>query len=519
MTTLARLSEIHANEAPDRVAVVFADRQCTWEAFHSFVLRCVAGLRAAGICQGDCVAYFGLNSDRYIILLQACYRMGAVLLPINARWVSREVDYVLLHSRCKMLVTEEEFLPVINSLSDLVRPRSVVLSDGAARRLPSLSDWLTDYPCDPDDAVEDPNSLALLLYTSGTTGNPKGVLLTHNNLLSGFKDSVCTGESWGHWTYDTTMLLAAPVFHIGGTNMTTQALAGGGKTVVLSRADIPTMLAAVAEHRVTKMFAVPSMLNMMLSDPTIDKVNLSSMRHLLYGASSIPLDVLRRSMGKFPNADFVQLYGMTETSGVATWLPAADHLPQGAPRMASCGKPYKGTEIRIVGRNGETRGIREVGEVVIKSASLMAGYLNDPEATSAALRGGWYHTGDAGYLDEDAYLYIQGRLKDMIISGGENVYPVEVEQALAEHLAVLDCAVIGVPDERWGEAVKAVVVLGPAHTATAEELQEFLRDRIAGYKIPKTVDFVLVLPRTSTGKILKRELRAPFWRGRARAVG
>jgi long-chain acyl-CoA synthetase len=302
-----------------------------------------------------------------------------------------------------------------------------------------------------------------------------------------------------------------PLYHIGGAGWALHGLAAGATSVILPRPDIPDIVSAVQNHGVTKMFAVPAVMNMIVQHRDATGADLGSVRALLYGASPIPLDVLKRSMTAFPNASFIQCYGATETSGTVVYLPPDDHHPEGTPRMAGCGKPFPGNEIRIVNAAGEPLPPREVGEIAIRSVSNMAGYHNNPEATAKALRDGWYLSGDAGWMDEDGYLYIHDRVKDMIVSGAENIYPAEVENALHNHGAVADCAVIGVPDDKWGEAVKAVVVLKPGATASAEELIAHARTRIAGYKVPKSIDFIEALPRNPSGKILKRELRKTYW--------
>ncbi|MFN7177483.1 MAG: AMP-binding protein, partial [Thermaurantiacus sp.] len=274
----------------------------------------------------------------------------------------------------------------------------------------------------------------------------------------------------------------------------------------------------IEAERVTKAFAVPAVLNMIINHPRAKAADLSSMTELLYGASPIPLEVLKGAMAAFRNASFIQCYGATETSGTVVYLPPADHDVDGNERMRGCGRPFPGNAVRIVDAAGREVPRREVGEIAVRSVSVMKGYHNNPAATEKAIQGGWYLTGDAGWMDEDGYLYIHDRVKDMIVSGAENIYPAEVENALAAHPAVRDSAVIGVPDATWGEAVKAIVVLKDGASASPEELIAHCRKHIAGYKCPKSVDFVAELPRNPSGKILKKELRKPWWEGRERQV-
>jgi acyl-CoA synthetase (AMP-forming)/AMP-acid ligase II len=326
-----------------------------------------------------------------------------------------------------------------------------------------------------------------------------------------------TGETWGEWCDNDVCLVAMPLFHIGGTGWGLHALEAGATMVILPRPDITGIIAAIADNRVTRMFIVPAVLAAVVHQLESAPADMTSLTALYYGASPIPLDILRRSMLVFPNAGFIQCYGATETSGTVVYLPPHDHDPAGNDRMRGCGKAFPGNEIRIIDSTGAILPPGMVGEVAIRSVSNMTGYHRNPEATAKALHDGWYRTGDAGFLDADGYLTIHDRVKDMIISGGENIYPAEIESALHDHPDVIDCAVIGVPDARWGEAVKAIVVR--RGDVSAEAIIAFARTRIAGYKVPKSVDFVDSLPRNASGKILKKELRAPYWPEGGRQVG
>ena len=517
--TLARLSEAHARAMPDRIAVVDGTRSLTWRQFHKAVLRAVGALRAAGLKRGDRLGFLGYNRFCYVILLQACYRSGIIMAPFNWRLSPSEISYLIKDSGIGQIFVDDAFMDLIDALAPDDRPAGVIPLALEQPGKSGFDQWLVAHRPDDGDVVEDPGSLALLIYTSGTTGFPKGACLSQHNIISAFQNAGSTGEAWGEWNRDTVAMLATPIFHIGGSGWCSHALIGGGKIIVLTRPEVGAMVDVIPRYGVTKFFAVPAMLNMMLNDPAAADADFGSVRHLLYGASPIPLDVLSRSMQKFPNAGFIQLYGATETSGNGTWLSADNHHVGGTPRMASCGKAYEGTAVRIVGGDGAVLTPHAIGEIQIHSPCVMdGGYLGRPEATAEVIRDGWYATGDAGYLDEDGYLYIFDRLKDMIVSGGENIYPAEVENALSSHPAVADCAVIGVPDDRWGEAVKAIVVRAAGVDVDSEALREHLRGRIAGFKIPKTVDFVPELPRTPTGKVLKRELRRKYWEGKGRQV-
>jgi long-chain acyl-CoA synthetase len=356
-----------------------------------------------------------------------------------------------------------------------------------------------------------PDSVTLQMYTSGTTGHPKGAQLTHRNFLVLFETAA---RDWGRWSADDVLLVAMPLFHVAGGEWGELGLFVGAKNVVMPEVEPGAILQAIAGHRVTKSVFVPAVLLFLLQHPDCATTDFSSLDVIYYGASPIPLDLQKRAAATF-GCGFAQLYGATETTGAIAYLAPEHHHGE---RMKSCGKAIASAEIRVVRADGTDCAPREVGEVICRSAQNMAGYWNLPEATARTIRGEWLHTGDAGWLDEEGFLYIHDRMKDMIVSGGENVYPAEVESAIFGCPGVADVAVIGVPDETWGEAVKAVVVRAPGVQVTAEEILAWARERIAGYKLPKSVDFVDALPRNPSGKILKRELRKPYWEGRERQV-
>lgn len=514
--TLAEISAHHAATRPDDVAIRVDGTVWRHGEFHDRILRTVAMLRGLGVKQGDRVGWLALNHPDYVTLMCACFRIGAVLVAINARLVAREIAYVLGDAGIKVIVSETAFLPLVEEAQASTGLHHVVLLDAGHHGRPAFATLISAHAPDAAMPAIAPDDVALQLYTSGTTGFPKGALLTHRQLLGTIEKGALTGEAWGQWDRDDVALVAMPLFHIGGTGWALHALEAGAAMVILPRPDVAGMVEAIARERITRMFAVPAVLLAICNHVETDPADLTSLTALYYGASPIPLDVLRRSMRAFPNAGFVQCYGATETCGTVVYLSPADHDPAGNPRMRGCGRPFPGNQVKIIAADGSVLEPGEVGEICIRSVSVMAGYHGKPDATAKAVIDGWYHTGDAGYLDEDGYLYIHDRVKDMIVSGGENIYPAEVENALHEHPLVLDCAVIGVPDDRWGEAVKAIVVKKGA--VTAAELIAFARQRIAGFKVPKSVDFIDVLPRNPSGKILKKDLREPFWAGRERQV-
>ena len=521
-STLAEITGHFAATTPKKPAIRVDGAVWSYADLDDRVLRTVAALRALGVEKGDRVGWLALNHPDYITLMCACFRLGAVLVAISPRHVARATGHILSDAVVGISVSKTVFLPLVEDARATTGLKTVILLDAAFEGRPAFADLIAGHAPDAEMPAISPDDIALQLYTSGTTGFPKGALLSHLQLLGTIEKGQLTGEDWGRWDEDDVALVAMPLFHIGGSGWALHALEAGATMVILPRPDVPGMVAAIAGERITRMFAVPAVLLAIcqyLESAASEGIgaDLTSMTELYYGASPIPLDVLRRSMAAFPNAGFIQCYGATETCGTVVYLPPTDHDPAGNQRMRGCGKPFPGNEVKIIDGEGHALPSGQVGEICIKSVSVMHGYHNKPEATAKAVVDGWYLTGDAGYLDEDFYLYIHDRVKDMIVSGAENIYPAEVENALHEHPAVADCAVIGVPDEKWGEAVKAIVVRRAE--VSPQELIAFVRERIAGYKVPKSVDFIEALPRNASGKILKKDLREPYWAGRERRVG
>ena len=519
MSMIANMVALGAAATPDKAALIQDDEVLSYAQLDDLVCRCVAALKASGIGKGDRVAFLGLNTIDYVILLIAALRIGAVTVAVNWRLVPREIAYIIKDAGAHFLLTQGAVLDNALAVRAEAGLDTILLCDAGFEDRPPFRQWLAGFA--PDRSVAELTSadVAVQLYTAGTTGHPKGALLTHGTLAAALTQGRKIGEDWALWKPSDVALVAMPLFHIGGTAWVMQTLNGGGTGVILAQPDVTIIIAAVQKHRITKMFAVPAVLNMILNHPDAQGADFASMRVLPYGASPIPLDVLSRSMQMFPNAQFVQMYGATETSGTIVYLPPEDHDVAGTPRMAGCGKPYPDVALRIVGDDGQERAPGEVGEVWVRSPLVMAGYHNLADANASAFVDGWYRTGDAAYVDADGYVYLFDRVKDMIVSGGENIYPAEVENALHNHADVRDCAVIGVPDARWGEAVKAIVVLKGDASASEAELIAFSRTQIAGFKCPKSVDFVDELPRNPSGKVLKKELRKLYWQEGERQIG
>jgi long-chain acyl-CoA synthetase len=479
-----------------------------------------------GIAAGDRLAFLDRNGLAYFDVLFGGALVGAVNVAVNWRLAPAEMAAIIDDSAARILIVHSSYLPALSQMeSDLAAVRRVVVVNDDAgygagcpdARAISFDQWIEGGQTIDPGHVGGPQDVSMQLYTSGTTGLPKGVMLTNANLSTAISEA---GHTFSI-SEDTVSLVAMPLFHIGGSGWALCAMSRGGRSVVLRDIDPARLLTIIEEERITEMFVVPAVLMALLATPTLASTDLSSLRHIFYGASPISEDVLVRCMATF-GCGFNQVYGMTETTGAITALRAEDHDPDGPRRglLRSAGRPHPGVELRIVDPDsGVDATLGEVGEVWTRSAYNMAGYWRKPEESASTLPAdGWLHTGDAGYLDAEGYLYLHDRMKDMIVSGGENIYPAEVENVILAHPAVADAAVIGVPDERWGETVKAIVVLVPGAVFDRAELIAHCRRHLAHYKCPTSVDPADVLPRNPSGKILKRELRAPFWAGRERNI-
>jgi len=514
--TLADITRVHARSQGSASALVFEGRETTFAELDRHASQVANGLIAAGLKPQTRVAYLDKNSDRFFEVLFGATKANDVLVAVNWRLAPPEVAYVVNDAMAEVLFVGQEFFPVVEKiLGDLKTVKQVIALDAAHDGWSSYESWRDSQPdTDPNLPIA-ATDVAIQMYTSGTTGHPKGAQLTNENLLTLLPTAT---REWGRpWTADDVNLVCMPLFHIAGSGWGIVGLFAGTRTIVLRDIIPPEILRAIPEYQVTKAIFVPAVLLFLTQTPGVNETDFSSLDLIAYGASPIPLDLLRASMATF-KCDFAQVYGLTETTGAITYLPPEDHDPDGNQRMRSCGRAMGGVEIRIVDAEGNDLPAGEVGEIIVKTKQNMKGYWNLPDATASALRGDWFYTGDAGYLDADGYVYIHDRVKDMIVSGGENVYPAEVESALFGHPAIADVAVIGVPDDRWGESVKAIVVKNPGVEADPAEIIAYARERIAGFKVPKSVDFADALPRNPSGKILKRELREPYWAGRERQV-
>jgi len=516
--TLGDLARFHAEQRGASEAFLYEGRRSSYGEFDRHVNQVANGLQAAGCSKASRVGFLDKNSDWFFEIVFGAARIGAVSVGINWRLAPPEVAYILNDSRAEVLFVGPDFVGLAEQIeSELEHVRQIVCMAPGHHRWPDYRSW-RDGQQDTDPGVEvSGDDVAIQMYTSGTTGHPKGVQLPHRCFFDLQNLPPNDDMAWNDWTPDDVSLVAMPSFHIGGVGYGLWGLRSGARLVILPEFEPGRALATIAQEGITKTFMVPAAIRMCVQHPDAATTDFSSLNTVMYGASPIPLDLLREAIATF-HCDFAQLYGMTETTGAATYLPPSDHDLEGNERMRSAGKPYPGVTLKVVDGDGNPLPPNEVGEICIASPANMTGYWNLPEATAKTLVDGYVHTGDAGYLDEDGYVYVHDRVKDMIVSGGENIYPAEVESAIFGHEAVADVAVIGVPDERWGEAVKAMVVRKPGTSPSADDIIAFARERIAGYKCPKTVDFIDELPRNPSGKILKRELRKPYWEGMERQV-
>lgn len=492
---------------PHATALVCEGRRLTFAAFVDRIARLAAVFCGLGVGRDDRVAILAPNGQAYLETLLASFWCGGIAVPINARFALPEMVEQVLDAEPSLLVLDESFAEQGMALrAALPSLRLLLISQGGA--LDGVGDYETEIAsAEPiEDARRGGQDLACIFYTGGTTGRSKGVMLTHASIWA---NATVTSGLCG---FDESLvhLHAGPLFHLGAAGRVFTTVFVGGCHVVLPRFTPEEALAAIERERVTASTFVPTMLGMILDKPEFAHFDLSSLRLITYGASPMPEAILRRCIERFPGIGFLQSYGMTELSPVATVLTQEDHQP-GAParRLRSAGRPVVSAEVKIADPQGQELPSGEVGEILVRGPMVMKGYWRQPELTAETLRGGWMHTGDAGFFDEDGYLYVTDRLKDMIITGGENVYSVEVENALHTHPAIAECAVIGLPDPRWGERVHAVIVLRSGHTPGLDEIVAHCRGMISGYKVPRTVEFHPgPLPLSSVNKINKAALRA-----------
>ena len=516
---LTDLCRRNASRFPDKTAVVFEDIRYTFKEFQERTNRMANALLRIGIKKGDRVAVLMNNNHRYIELYFSIPKCGAIITPLNYRLAGRELAWILNNSESNTLILEEGYVPAIEPIRSELKALNSIICIGKGK--PGMLDYeeiMADAsPEEPEVEIHEDDVMSIF-YTSGTTGNPKGAMLTHRNILSNAQ-VICIEN---RVRFGDSFFIVSPMYHTITPACMYAHNYRGNTNVVVDRFDPKLLLETIEKERITHLFLVPSMIIFTLEYPDIGQFDLSSLRFLLYGGSPMPVDRIKQCVEVF-GCDLLQGFGMTEIAPCyVSVLSPEDHkrfaLENNKERLSSVGVNHTNTEMQILDDDDNPVPVGTVGEICVRGPNVMKGYWRMPDETAEALKGGWFHTGDLGRMDEEGYLYVVDRKKDMIISGAENIYSAEVENVISSHPSVLEVAVIGVPDKQWGEAVKAVVALREGMTATEEEIIEHCKKNLASYKKPKSVDFMKALPRNVMGKVLKTELREKYWKGYKKGV-
>jgi len=497
-------------EHPDRLAAICGDRRTTFAELGDRVARLAGAWQSMGVRRGDRVAVLSPNTDRFLEAIHAAWWLGAVLTPLNCRWSADELAFALVDSGARVLLVDDAFAALVPALRDKAPELSTVLATAD-------HDALVAQAQPVDDVHAGGDAPAVLFYTGGTTGRSKGVLLSHSGLFCTTLASIVIGER----APGAVCLHALPMFHVGGMAVVLQAMVGQCTQVMLPAFDPAAFFSLIEREQVSEAALVPTMIRRVVDHPEIRTRGLKSLKRLYYGASPIDGTLLERTIECLPDVALTQFYGMTETAGIAVALPAWCHSAESRARgrHLAAGLPTPSMEVRVAGPHGEDLPAGVVGEVWLRGPGVMLGYWNLPEASAEVLHQGWMRTGDGGRIDDEGLLHIVDRLKDMIVTGGENVYSTEVENAILSLPGVAQCAVLGVPDADWGERVHAVLVLQPGAGIDQARVIEHCKGLIAGYKCPRSVEFRTELPMSGAGKLLKYQLRETYWQGQQRRVG
>jgi|APSaa5957512535_1039671.scaffolds.fasta_scaffold12361_4 acyl-CoA synthetase (AMP-forming)/AMP-acid ligase II len=513
--------EYLARERPDHPLAELGTTTIDYAAADVLANRFANSLSALGLVKGDRIAYLSKNSIELIIMYYGCSKAGVIPVPLNYRLAPRECLYIVNDAECTAMFSETEFVSGLETVRDemsTVKHFICVGSEQPINTWQPYQDWLGADSTHPKVAISDAEQV-YQMYTSGTTGNPKGAMISHRNVTQNIQMAILHGEMG---VAADRNLIVAPLYHAAAAVTAMCMVAMGSTLVILAEFDPVNVVNAMEAEKITMSTLVPAMIQACLVNvPDLAERDLSSLRRITYGANPIAKETLQAGMEKFA-CDFNQGFGMTELTCLATSLTPDVHrqaVAGDSGLLLSAGRAVAGTEMIIADENDNEVPRGTVGEILIKGPHVMMGYWKKPEATEKTLKGGWMHTGDAAYMDEDGFIYIQDRIKDMIVSGAENIYPAEIESVLFEHSAVADAAVVGIPDEKFGEAVLAFIVLKEGEEVTAEAIDVFCRERLAGYKVPRKVEFIDIIPRNASGKVLKRSLREPYWEGVERRVG
>lgn len=519
MMRLHDFLEFRTQQNPDADFAIFEGSTMSYREADEQSNQVANALLGAGLKKGDRVAYLSKNSMEYPIIFLGCSKAGVVPVPLNYRLAAPEWAYIVNDAQAKLLLASAEFAEGIDSVrGDLGQIETYVsVAPDALEGYTHFSDWIASQPTTNPNCDIGPEDDVYQMYTSGTTGHPKGAVIRHTNVCS----HVIQFDASIKREPGARTLVVAPLYHAAGGITFMVAMATGGTCYIMEDFHPVETVRVLSEENIVHATLVPAMIQACLvMVPDVAERNYDSVSAIAYGASPISEETLKQAMKVF-GCDFFQAYGMTETTAVLTVLPGDAHeraVNGEAHLLLSAGRPMLGTQIKIVDDDDNEVPPNTIGEICGRGPQIMRGYWNLDEATEKALAGGWMHTGDAGRIDEEGFLYVEDRVKDMIISGGENVYPREVENCLFQHPTIADAAVIGIPSEKWGETIKAIVVLKEGQEATEEELIAHCRANIAHFKCPTSVDYIAELPRNASGKVLKRELREQYWEGQGRGV-
>ena len=513
-TSLVDLFRWRINQSPHNVAFKFLDKETTYQDFDSSANKVAQGLIAEGCKPNARVAFLGKNSDTFEFFY-GNMKSRTVPVAINWRLAAPEIAFILNDSESEILFVDGEFGELIKQVeNEIPKVRKIITIGNSNADWENYKAWRDRQEnIDPMLASKSEDDV-LQMYTSGTTGLPKGAQLTNANILNA---APMVDQTWcKDWHEGSVNLICMPVFHVAGGLYAILGAIFGCKNIIIPEVDPGLILELIESEKIELALFVPAVILFLLQHPKSEETDFTSLRQVVYGASPIAEDTLIKAIETM-QCDFWQVYGLTETCGMATTMTPEYHDPAKG-KLRSCGQPYPGIEIKIVDTNNNQLGTGEVGEILIKSATIMKSYWNRSEATAETIIDDWFYSGDAGFFDEDGFLFIHDRVKDMIISGAENIYPAEVENALMSHPQILDAAVVGIPDEKWGETVLGFVILAEDASISEDEIIAYSREKIAGFKCPKTIKFINEIPRNPTGKVLRRELREPYWKGKERNI-